>query len=480
MVNLSVLNCSACNKLLSEPITLSCGYTICLKCLPSKSSATGSVFSCPVPGCKQASHLFGPSVCQDDYASQFLTKEVLESPDDSTLYQSVSNSLLCKMNNTHTLRYPVTSHCGHTFCKLCLLQHRLSFDSCKLCQKRLPSYKYIQQQPVNRMINSIITMHSRVKRVNQEISKVSSNENTHIDISLIPSTGTNSTYSNVPIYLTDFPVLPSQKLRLPIYAGFGQIAFKNSLLSCSDYGCLSLAMLGKTKTKSGHFGTIVKIVSFELVNNDILIDIVGLDRFQVDEIINESDLITTANITIRLEEKEDLEMMYETIYQKKKHWTEYTTAHSRTTSSMNTPVTSPSSSPKASLSSSFMEPSYDYAQDTHAIRLANRIHNFISQLAHSTPSTSFCSAVEGLLGPVWLESVQGLHGPLPPVENPVALCWWSAIVLPVSNSDRYSILDKYSLVDRLTIVLSWINDLETQWGNCRRTAINSVTKVFPS
>jgi Lon protease-like protein len=179
----------------------------------------------------------------------------------------------------------------------------------------------------------------------------------------------------------------------------------------------------------GHYGILAKITGVENKGDDTLIDIVGFDRFVARQIhkVAEDHLIA------------DIELKLETIR------------------SEETKVSNGSNS---------------------TTELASRVHAFITYLSCSPPSYSFCNAVQGLLGPVWLQSVQNIHGPLPSPSDPISLCWWAAIILPVANQDRYRLLEIDSLIDRLTLIESWTHDLETQWDRCTKRVMTSVARAL--
>ncbi|CAO3679471.1 unnamed protein product [Rhizopus stolonifer] len=310
------LVCSTCQNTLTNPITLSCGYTLCQECLPT---TTDDSFVCPVTECEQERHLFGPSLHQDQLITQLLQN---------------THTLICSAGD-HTLDQPITNHCGHTFCRLCLLERRIQSHSCSVCQMRLPSYNFIQNQPDNHLLQSLLTP------------------------------------------VEHFCILPTQRLRLPIPQNLAQ-----TLITDPSTQSLYLPVLYSPSTT----GTLVKITSCE----SQWIEVLGVRRFTMTE--------------------EGLRLIVE--------------------------------------------------EDGTDNRMADRIHDFIQGLAQCAPSTSFCNAATGLLGPVWLNSVQDLHGPLP--KDPVYLCWWAAIVLPVGNAERASLLEIECLNDRLALILDWIEELQVQ------------------
>ncbi|KAG2194052.1 hypothetical protein INT47_008136 [Mucor saturninus] len=473
----SLLDCSVCQQQLNAPVTLSCGFTVCLKCLPSKEDFQRSTFVCPVTKCMKESHLFGPDLYLDDVTQKVIQNDFISQDTlNEAIYGEAATVFQCSIGN-HLLEGPVTNHCGHTFCKLCLLQYKITHDSCNKCQKRLPSYQFIHNQPLNFLLHNLLSIFSNIRPYNNiEIARP--NQISNVSISFLDLN--HVTYQNIPIYLSDFAVLPSQKLRIPIYTQQNRTFFQNALIACKEYQCLCVGILSKDKSnKKGKYGTIVKITSIEQRANDMLVDVIGMDRFKVLSVNQETDDFLSADLEMQFENEQDLERVMST----QNHWTEKrhisppSTPTSKDTMEMTTTSSTiaPPSSPPYSPSSP--QPIYDFTTVSTAVKLSNNVHDFISELAHSTPSTSFCSAVEGLLGPVWLDSVQGLHGPLPSGNHPVAMCWWAAVVLPVSNTDRYHLLETPALEERLTIILSWIHDLKSQWGNCRRTAVNSVAKV---
>ena len=470
---MTFLNCIACQQQLNQPVTLSCGYTVCLKCLPSETAFQRSTFVCPVKECKTESHLFGPNLYMDSIVQELIVKDLIHKERNEALYTEIASSMQCPIGH-HLLEGPITNHCGHSFCRLCLLQYKITNDACNKCQKRLPSYQFIQKQSPNEVLENILEAFAQFKPTTQANEIIhQQKELANIDVSF--SDLQHTTYNNIPIFLSDFTVLPSQKLRIPICTEVGKKIFQTSLLSCREYQFLCFAILGRDKANmKGHFGSIVKVTSVEQRNHDLIIDVRAMDRFQVSHVNKEAEDMIIADIEMKFEAADDV--MH--VLSNTKHWSDRSVP-SPPSSPMNIDSTVTCvPSPMSTLQEEPSSPPFTYYNpDSAAVKLSTRVHTFISDLAHSTPSTSFCSAIEGLLGPVWLNSVQGIHGPLPAAENPVAMCWWAAVVLPVGNADRYQLLETLPLVDRLNIILSWINDLQSQWGTVRQTAINSAAKV---
>ncbi|PHZ12790.1 uncharacterized protein RHIMIDRAFT_251706 [Rhizopus microsporus ATCC 52813] len=426
-MTIGLFRCSVCSSTLTVPITLSCGYTICLPCLPSTVRATeNKSFICPVPSCVKDKHLFGPSLHEDETIKLCLSQRS-DKISSAEAYRTISNALMCSSSSgSHLLKSPVTNHCGHAFCRLCLLWQKITTNSCPKCQKRLPSYQFIQHQPVTCTIDGILQSLYRAEQSTVDTLDIPSES----DIQTISLSDPNRRYSHIPIIIFDFPILPSQKIRIPIYTLYNRAMIHAAVFICKELQCLCLAISYKPKsTHTGHYGILAKITGVENKSDDILIDIIGLDRFVARQIHKAAEDHLIADIELKLE----------------------------TINPKETKVPNRSSS---------------------TTELANRVHAFITDLSCSHPSYSFCNAVQGLLGPVWLQSVQNIHGPLPSPNDPISFCWWAAIILPVANQDRYRLLEIDSLMDRLTLIVSWIHDLETQWDRYTKKDMTSVTRAL--
>ncbi len=213
-------------------------------------------------------------------------------------------------------------------------------------------------------------------------------------------------------------------------------------MTCGQYHSPCLASIHRSQPHVAKFGTLLQIMNTQRQNGALVIDVVGMDRFRLKsykdkesrlmadfEILDESSLVP---LSIECAGSEDALIQHTYI-------TEY------------------------------------------AIELANTISQHIQYLAQpsSIPSHLLHAQTAGLLGPLWLESMVSLHGPMPPRENPAAVCWWTATVLPIPISDAYELLRTISLVDRLELVISWLQSYQSQWTQCRERAIYAYLQVPP-
>lgn len=75
--------------------------------------------------------------------------------DDSKMRSISASDLDCQVCLT-TLHEPITTPCGHTWCKSCLLTSIDHSHHCPLCRTLLPDYGYFSQRPVNRALAAFL------------------------------------------------------------------------------------------------------------------------------------------------------------------------------------------------------------------------------------------------------------------------------------------------------------------------------------
>ncbi|KAL0097315.1 hypothetical protein J3Q64DRAFT_1631904 [Phycomyces blakesleeanus] len=416
MVKFVYLSCYVCKDPLVDPVALSCGYTVCRDCvdiIPQK------VFHCPVPDCNQPSHLFGRSLHPDTTVfaiSRLITNTAHPSSELSSHLTQKSSALSTIMECMHChdpFSDPITTHCGHTFCRLCALFLKATKNHCSACKLPLPRYTSLVNQPSNRMISQLS------KKLFQDTQRRTSRD-----------LGSSNRHKSVVLYVSQAIILPHQRFRLPVMPE-DRSRFQTCLLKSSRYDnvCIGMVYCG---TKLSLMGTLVKILAVEHRSDGILlVDLAGLDRFQVLDhspyIKEDTDtsLLATINILPEIHLSEDC-VGFQTI--------------TDTELSSQSSLTEDETNEESSLSVDVVE------------------------IGRPFPPVTGCKAsTEGLFGPTWFTNIQILHGDMPPLSRSAALCWWVSFVLPILNKDKLRLLKTLPLKSRLALVLSWIDRLEQQW-----------------
>lgn len=496
----AMLACAACGNPLYAPVTLSCGYTVCQQCVPPFSpqldNRPRSTFLCPVAHCNSRSHLFGPDKATfiDNSVQELcqLLQDINTRPRKKTRNSADGRSISPSptlSSDDHILECskcaqimvkPMTMHCGHAYCRLCALKTKIECEGCVKCPRPLPRYNYLQDQAaVNCLLERAIALYQ------QDRGSQDTNPSPSISSSsaLVPPSAyaqqqqqQQQLLFSKPIFVTGVVILPRQHVRLPVMALNHLRMLRNAVYADSQYHGLCIAAVHRGRPSLSQYGTIVEIVSAEQYsNNSIILDVVGRERFRVQGEYDEA----TDPVEARRQQQQlrpagarDIAMLLADI----EIVPEYPSA----------PQTAAGSFPSV-LGSAEMSAATE-SHGSSVFSMSEKVHAYIMQLARTPPlamnatgvsaTLSLSTSTEGLMGPLWFETMQGIHGRLPPASQPAGVCWWAAGVLPVSGAERYALLRTLHLSDRLALVWSWIKQLDTQWKRCRQTAITSVNQVF--
>jgi Lon protease-like protein len=207
--------CPVCSRLFDRPITLSCGFSVCTSCLPHFNPATVQNFDCPVPECAERSHIFGELKVDVTLHKlvQIVSQEMLSTGRSSSLFKITTPTESANQFSEHLkaesyidripcsspmsakssidshcstlgdsaisevelpwnkkllnelecqvcyclLNEPLTTPCGHTFCKACLLRFADHSNVCAICRSYLPIARVLQAHPLNATLSYLIS-----------------------------------------------------------------------------------------------------------------------------------------------------------------------------------------------------------------------------------------------------------------------------------------------------------------------------------
>ncbi|KXN68341.1 hypothetical protein CONCODRAFT_79773 [Conidiobolus coronatus NRRL 28638] len=166
-----LLSCPSCYKILENATTLSCGHSLCSNCCPLDSAQ----IVCAVEDCKKThSYPFiktdviiggivdifknyiqslssGPQIIQPNSCASNSGDKYL------MLEQDIYNQLECNVCYS-ILHDPVTTSCGHTFCRHCIIRSLDYKDQCPFCRTQLFNFHSAFSCPPNHLINSLTTI----------------------------------------------------------------------------------------------------------------------------------------------------------------------------------------------------------------------------------------------------------------------------------------------------------------------------------
>ena len=478
----ALLKCPVCHSDLKDPVTLSCGYTVCQSCIPAprqghyyQQQQDQPIFICPVSQCQYTTHLFGRAqeACIDSVVQQLcLMFHYSSSSSSSTMTTTttnndfISNSMatMSTANNNsisqqqinelmecyrchRTFHQPTTTHCGHVYCRLCLLQLKLSGEPCPKCQRPLPRYNYIQDQAAQNRI--LVTVLEMMESSSPSLTFYRPQQQQQ-------QQPMNNMYAT-PVFVTGLVILPHQHARIPVYMSNHIQILRRSAFASPQYNALCLPAVHRGRPNLSQFGTLVEIISVEHQQHTngstaVILEVCGRERFSTN-CVNYED-----------HNMQDLTILLSDIFFVPESFSATTnTIPTSSSANVRTIIPRPSS------------------QQQSIQELTSQIHMFIEEIA-SAPPLENVSAIHtstlGVLGPLWFETMERIHGKLPSIHEPAVLAWWTAVILPVSGAERYALLRTIHLQDRLELVLSWIKQLDGQWKRWRQAAVNTVAAAI--
>jgi hypothetical protein len=300
---------------------------------------------------------------------------------------------------------PLTTTCGHTFCRKCVARVLDHSNLCPICRRSLPMPPSVIAGPTNKRISRIeetFWPDEVAKRTEVAVQEEVIGLDDGITMPLFICT---LSYPSMPTFLHIFEPRYRLMIRRAVESGdrkFGMIMYNRS----------GRPQAGFPSTQFMQYGTLLHIESLEiLADGRSLIETTGVSRFKVLD-YGMMDGYVVGRIQriddISLTEEENLE-------------------------AQETSVSAPAGNPIAQLE-------HMSTQELFQIGL-----NFIARgRAASAP---------------WLhERVLGSHGQ--PPDDPALFPYWLASVLPIPDDEKYKLIPTTSVRGRLKITARWIRRLE--------------------
>ncbi|KAI9683188.1 MAG: hypothetical protein M1829_005979 [Trizodia sp. TS-e1964] len=302
---------------------------------------------------------------------------------------------------------PLTTACGHTFCRQCL--HRVLDHSnhCPICRRTLSLPPSLSQEPSNKRLSDILTglcptqLAARAELAIQEGRSNAGELDTPLFICTI-------SYPAMPTFLHVFEPRYRLMMRRAVETGdgkFGMILYNQYGSEQGDLGVTSFMQ----------YGTLLHITNMQLLpDGRSLIKSIGVSRFKV----RDSGMLDGYTVG-RVERIDDVSI-----------------AEEERLEALET------RQPAA--------PAHDIAGQLDRLptaELFNICKSFIIRMqARSTP---------------WLhESVLAAYGN--PPEDPAIFPYWLASILSISDSEKYLLIPTTTVRQRLKLAAQWVKQIEAQ------------------
>jgi Lon protease-like protein len=304
---------------------------------------------------------------------------------------------------------PLTTSCGHTFCRKCLVRVLDHSNNCPICRRALTVPPSLSLEPSNKRLTEIITglcpqlLVARAEQASREDAGTIGELDTPLFVCTL-------SYPTMPTFLHIFEARYRLMIRRVVESGsmvFGMLMYNQSGEPQGDLGQVQFMQ----------YGTLLRIRSVQtLPDGRSLVETTGVSRFKVTA-WGVLDGYTIGSISrvedISLAEEERLEALE-------------TTA----------PASPTSNDPVGQLD-----------------RLSTR---------------ALLQVCTGYVNQMRVNSAPWLHDRIltaygAPPEDPALFPYWFASVLPIADEEKYRLLRTTSVRERLKITARWVRRLEQRW-----------------
>lgn len=302
---------------------------------------------------------------------------------------------------------PLTTTCGHTFCRKCVARVLDHSNSCPICRRPLPLAARVLYEPSNRRLTTLLAgicpdlMSARTEAAAQEEAASGGETNVPLFVCTLA-------YPSMPTFLHIFEPRYRLMIRRAIESGdrkFGMMMYNRKDEAQGDLG----------PTQFMQHGTLLHIVSMQLMpDGRSLIETRGVSRFRVT-----GWGMLDGYIVGNIERLEDVS------------WAEEEQIEANETGGSAPPRNDPATQ-------------FDRMSTLELLRIGL---DFIARMrAASAP---------------WLhERVMEAYGS--PPDDPALFPFWLASILPIAAHEKYKLLPTSSVRERLKITAGWVRRIEAQ------------------
>ncbi|KAL2004408.1 hypothetical protein VTN02DRAFT_19 [Thermoascus thermophilus] len=311
---------------------------------------------------------------------------------------------------------PLTTPCGHTFCRKCIARILDHSNLCPICRRKLGMPPAVWSIPVNKMVSSLL----QTFFADQVAARRDASTRDEIgldDEKTLPLFVCTLSFPTMPTFLHIFEPRYRLMMRRVMENGerkFGMVTFNHNGQTQGQLG----------RTQFMQYGTLLIIDRFELLpDGRSLVSAVGVSRFKILDwgVLDGYYVAKTERVDdISLADEENLESR-------------------ETAAPINTSTFS--SGPEENNSSA-------------AVPLDSLSTQRLLQLG-----LDFVERRRREAAPWLHQRVLMAYGDVP--TDPSRFPWWLASVLPISEEERYALLPTTSVRERLKITSRWVRKLET-------------------
>lgn len=432
----------------------------------------------------------------------------------ATLHSELVEVLECQL--CYLLLYnPLTTPCGHTFCKSCFARSLDHGDRCPLCRADMPNFSFFQDHKPNSALLKVLTSDTAVL---SDEDGVSSSGETYAGISILASEAGQKERSGLIIdddpdtspHHYGFRRLTDQRrstieaeerearLSTPIFVctlafpGMPTILhifeprYRLMVRRCLESGNPRFGMVLPSRNNGGteEYGTMLEIKSVQmLADGRSMLETVGSYRFKLLE-KGSLDGYTVGRVErvddLSLEEEGELErqvMVRRMEIEREKAALSPSTssaapvAHSTSSSTPTPPQPQASGAVSAHPELSLYQPNPTNETTSHSPPAGEQEGLSPFKPVPPEPSlaelveicTSFIETLQSGSAPWLLSRLNHTYGPMPSADEVERLGYWMALVMPIDEHEKAKLLPIRSRRLRLCLVVHWIEQLRQSW-----------------
>ena len=324
------------------------------------------------------------------------------------LTEIVRNEMECEVCYALMLD-PLTTPCGHTFCRKCVIRVLDHSATCPICRRSLNITPGVSQEPSNKRLSKLL-LSLIPDQVTARAKTVEAEEAALTDASRVPLFICTLSYPGMPTFLHIFEPRYRLMVRRAMETDrkFGMVLYNRT---CEPQGELGISQFVQ-------YGTLLHIQSMQLLpDGRSLIETRGVSRFKVLE-----HSVQDGYAVARVERVDDIPLAEEEALEVG----DVSTAHPPDSGGVN--GTGPA---LAGMSTA----------DLMAI------------------CTNWVTQMRDVAVVPWLSnSVLAAYGNMP--EDPAIFPFWFASVLPIKEIEKYRLLPARSVRERLKITAGWVRRVQ--------------------
>lgn len=321
------------------------------------------------------------------------------------LKEATKNELDCQVCYA-LIHDPLTTPCGHTFCRKCVARMIDHSPLCAICRRALRLPPGVRSIPANRRIISLLDtlcpdlVAARAEAIAQE-GLIQGDTN-------VPLFVCTASFPSMPTFLHIFEPRYRLMMRRAVESAerrFGMLMYNGRMQDQGDLGATQFML----------YGTMLQINSVQMtMDGRSMLDTRGTFRFRV-----KSWKMVDGYIVGDIERLNDIPLEEEEALEARE-------------------TTQPVSTPDDLVGQINSTPTLDLLQI----------------------GTDFVRRMSAVSAP-WLRGAHfESHGEMP--EDPTLFPYWFASILPISEEEKYRLLPTTSVRERLKITATWVKRIETQ------------------